>query len=117
MTAEVTITIDSATGVMTIPAAALRGTTGAYTVLVMGADGTPTAQPVEVGLITNTTAEIKSGLDLGQEVITGVSNPATSTTTTAGGGFGGGGFGGGGFGPVTVGRRGTGGGSGANGGN
>ena len=80
----------------------------------MAADGTPSAQPVEVGLITNTTAEVKSGLNVGQEVITGVSNPQTTTTTTAGGGgFGGGGFGGGGF-PVTVGRRGAGG---ANGGN
>jgi macrolide-specific efflux system membrane fusion protein len=114
MTADVTITIDSATGVTTIPAAALRGTTGDYTVLVMGADGTPTPQAVQVGLITNTTAEVKSGLTVGQEVVTGVSNPQTTTSTTAGGGgFGGGGFGGGAF-PVTVGRRGAGG---ANGGN
>jgi RND family efflux transporter MFP subunit len=108
MTADVTITIDSATGVMTIPAAALRGDTGNYTVLVMGADGTPTAQPVQVGLITNTTAEVKSGLTVGQEVITGVSNPQTTTTTAGGGGFGGGGFGGA-F-PVTGGRRNVGGG-------
>jgi RND family efflux transporter MFP subunit len=90
MTADVTITIDSATGVMTIPAAALRGTTGAYTVLILGADGTPTAQPVEVGLITNTTAEIKSGLTVGQAVVTGVNTPQTGTTTQNGGGFGGG---------------------------
>ncbi len=94
MTADVTITIDSATNVMTIPAAALRGTNGAYTVLTLGADGTPVAQPVEVGLVTNTTAEIKSGLSVGQEVVTGVNTPATGTTTTTGG-FGGG-FGGGG---------------------
>jgi RND family efflux transporter MFP subunit len=103
MTADVTITIDSATGVMTVPAAALRGDTGNYTVLVLGADGTPTAQPVQVGLITNTTAEVKSGLTVGQEVITGVNNAQTTTTTAGGGGFGGGGFGGA-F-PVTGGRR------------
>ena len=103
MTADVTITIDSATGVMTIPAAALRGDTGNYTVLVMGADGTPTAQPVQVGLITNTTAEVKSGLTVGQEVITGVNNAQTTTTTTSGGGFGGG-FGGGAF-PGNGGKR------------
>jgi RND family efflux transporter MFP subunit len=111
MTADVTITIDSATNVMTIPAAALRGTNGAYTVLTLGADGTPVAQPVEVGLVTNTTAEIKSGLSVGQEVVTGVNTPATGTSTTTGG-FGGG-FGGGGF-PITGGngRRGTGGGTG-----
>lgn len=95
MTADVTITIDSATSVMTIPAAALRGTTGSYTVLILGADGTPTAQPVEVGLVTNTTAEIKSGLTVGQQVVTGVSTPQTGTSTTAGNGGFGGGFGGG----------------------
>jgi macrolide-specific efflux system membrane fusion protein len=108
MTADVTITIDSATNVMTIPAAALRGTNGAYTVLTLAADGTPVAQPVEVGLVTNTTAEIKSGLSVGQEVVTGVNTPATGTTTTAGG-FGGG-FGGGAFPIGGNGRRGTGGG-------
>jgi macrolide-specific efflux system membrane fusion protein len=93
MTADVTITIDSATNVMTIPAAALRGTTGNYTVLTLAADGTPTAQPVDVGLVTNTTAEIKSGLTVGQQVVTGVSTPQTGTATTTNGGFGG--FGGG----------------------
>jgi len=99
MTADVTITIDSATNVLTVPAAALRGTTGDYTVLIMGADGTPTAQPVQVGLVTNTTAEIKSGLTEGQAVVTGVANAQTGTTPTTGG-FGGGGIGipGGGFG-------------------
>ena len=97
MTADVTITIDSATNVLTVPAAALRGSTGNYSVLVLGADGTPTAQPVEVGLITNTTAEIKSGLTDGQQVVTGVNTAQTGTPTTTTGGFGGGGsaFGGG----------------------
>ena len=61
------------------PRAALRGTAGDYTVLVLGADGTPTAQPVEVGLVTNTTAEIKSGLTEGQAVVTGVANAQTGT--------------------------------------
>ena len=94
MTADVTITIDSATNVLTVPAAALRGTAGNYSVLTMGADGTPVAQPVEVGLVTNTTAEIKSGLTEGQEVVTGVNTPQTGTATNGNGGFGGGGFGG-----------------------
>ena len=106
MTADVTITIDSATNVLTVPAAALRGTSGNYSVLILGADGTPTAQPVEVGLVTNTTAEIKSGLNEGQEVVTGVNTPQTGTATSGNGGFGGG-FGG----AVPIGgngRRGTG---------
>ena len=89
MTADITITIDSATGVMTVPAAALRGTAGDYSVLLIGADGQTTSQPVQVGLVTNTTAEIKSGLAVGQRVVTGV-NTAQTTTTTTGGGFGGG---------------------------
>ena len=99
MTADVTITIDSATNVLTVPAASLRGNAGDYTVLVMGEDGTPTAQPVEVGLVTNTTAEIKSGLIEGQAVVTGVANAQTGTPTVTGG-FGGGGLAipGGGFG-------------------
>ena len=107
MTADVTITIDSATNVLTVPAAALRGTAGNYSVLVLGADGTPTAQPVEVGLVTNTTAEIKSGLAEGQEVVTGVNTAQNGTATNGNGGFGGGGFGG----AVPIGgnvRRGTG---------
>ena len=36
MTADVTITIDSATNVLTVPAAALRGTAGNYSVLDPG---------------------------------------------------------------------------------
>ncbi|MFL5716553.1 MAG: efflux RND transporter periplasmic adaptor subunit [Chloroflexota bacterium] len=93
MTADVTITTAAATNVLNVPAAALRGAKGDYTVLIMGADGTPTPQAVEVGLVTNTTAEIKSGLTEGQAVVTGVANAQTGTPTTNGGGFGGGGVG------------------------
>ena len=44
MTADITIVTASATNVLTVPAAALRGTAGNYRVQVMGADGTPTAE-------------------------------------------------------------------------
>jgi macrolide-specific efflux system membrane fusion protein len=100
MTADVTITIATANNVLTVPAAALRGTTGNYSVLVVGADGTPAAQGVEVGLVTNSTAEIKSGLTEGEQVVTGVANAQTGTPTVTNGGFGGGGIAipGGGFG-------------------
>jgi membrane fusion protein, macrolide-specific efflux system len=93
MTADVTITIDSATNVLTVPATALRGTAGNYSVLLIDAAGQTTPQPVEVGLVTNTTAEIKSGLSAGQEVVTGVNTAQTGTATNGTGGFGGG-FGG-----------------------
>ncbi len=91
MTADITITIDSVTNVLTVPAAALRGTAGDYSVLVLAADGTPTPQAVQVGLVTNTTAEIKSGLTAGQQVVTGVNTAQNNTQTTVTGGFGGGG--------------------------
>ena len=86
MTADVTITIDSVTNVLTVPSGALRGTAGKYTVLVMGADGTPTAQPVQVGLVTNTTAEIRNGLAAGQEVVTGINTAQNGNATTGNGG-------------------------------
>jgi RND family efflux transporter MFP subunit len=85
MSADVTITIDSATGVLTVPAAALRGSNGNYSVLVLDASGAPQALAVEVGLVTNTSAEIKSGLNEGQEVVTGTATTQTNAATTGGG--------------------------------
>jgi membrane fusion protein, macrolide-specific efflux system len=108
MTADVTITIASATNVLTVPAEALRGSQGDYRVLTLDANGQPVSTPVTVGLVTSTTAEIKSGIDAGTAVVTGTSSSRTGTTTTNGGGFGG--FGVGGGGPVFQ-RGGNGGGS------
>ncbi len=88
MSADVTITIQSATNVLTVPAEALRGTNGNYSVLLLGADGQTQTQAVGVGLITSTTAEITNGLTEGQAVVTGTSAAQTVTNTT--GGFGGG---------------------------
>ena len=39
--------------------------------MTLDADGTPQRPPVEVGLVTSTTAEIKSGLAEGTAVVTG----------------------------------------------
>ena len=91
MTADITIVTASATNVLMVPASALRGTNGSYRVQVMGADGTPTPVDVTVGLVTNTAAEIKSGLQEGQVVVTGTRS-AQQQATNNGGGFGGGGF-------------------------
>jgi RND family efflux transporter MFP subunit len=92
MTADITIVTASATDVLTIPSTALRGTAGSYRVQVLGSDGTPTATPVEVGLVTDAAAEITSGLAAGDVVVTGTAADRTGTTTTTGdrGGFGGG---------------------------
>jgi macrolide-specific efflux system membrane fusion protein len=103
MSADISIVTASATNVLTVPSAALRGTAGNYRVQVMGADGTPTAKAVTVGLVTDTTAEIRDGLAAGEVVVTGTASDRTGTTTTTGrGGFGGvtvPGVGGGGFRP------------------
>ena len=103
MTADVTITTASASGVLAVPAAAIRGTNGNYTVLVMTATGTPESRPVTVGLMTSSLVEIKSGLNAGDVVVTGTSSQQRAGTTTnaqgGGGTFvvpgGGGGFRGG----------------------
>ena len=93
MTADVTIVAASATGVLSIPSRALSGSAGAYTVRVVAADGTVSVRDVEVGLVTSSLAEIKSGLQAGERVVTGTSSSQNSTTTVGGGGaFPGGGF-------------------------
>jgi len=109
MTSNITITTASAPQVLSVPAAAIRGTNGNYSVLVL-VNGTPQAQPVEVGLMTSSLVEIKSGLNEGDEVVIGTSSQQRNGTTTNGfggaGGFnvggGGGNFRGGGNGPTTI---------------
>lgn len=91
MSADVTITIASATGVLTVPSSALQGGDGDYTVMTLGADGTPQRQPVQVGLLTSTTAEITSGLAEGTAVVTGTASDLIGTVGQGNGGFGNGG--------------------------
>jgi RND family efflux transporter MFP subunit len=95
MSADVSIVAASATSVLAIPSRALSGSAGSYTVRVVAADGTVSVRDVEVGLVTSSLAEIKSGLQAGEQVVTGTSSSQNSTTTT--GGAGGGAFPGGGF--------------------
>ena len=79
MTADITITTASATGVLAVPAAAIRGTAGSYTVLVL-ANGTPEARPVTVGLMTSDLVEVRSGVVAGDQVVIGTSSQQRSTT-------------------------------------
>jgi macrolide-specific efflux system membrane fusion protein len=95
MSADVTITTASATNVLVVPASALQGATGNYSVLVLEANGTTRRVPVEVGLVTNAMAEIKSGLSEGMNVVTGTTADLVGTNTNNGR-FGGGAFPGGG---------------------
>jgi RND family efflux transporter MFP subunit len=92
MSADVTITTASATGVLTVPSAALQGSDGDYAVMTLAADGTPQRTPVQVGLVTSTAAEIKSGLAEGTAVVTGTTADLVGTVNDNGGGrFGNGG--------------------------
>jgi RND family efflux transporter MFP subunit len=74
MSADITIVAASATDVLSIPSRALTGSAGSYTVRVVAADGTVSTRPVEVGLVTSSLAEITSGLQAGELVVTGTSN-------------------------------------------
>ena len=96
MTADITITTASASGVLAVPAAAIRGTSGNYSVLVL-ANGNPETRAVTVGLMTSSLVEIKSGLTEGEQVVIGT----TSQQRSGSGGNGGGGFVVPGGGPVT----------------
>lgn len=80
MSAEVDVTIAEARNVVAIPAIALSGTSGSYTVRIIGSDGSPVARSVEVGLVTTSLAEIRSGLAAGDTVVTGSSSDKTTTT-------------------------------------
>jgi RND family efflux transporter MFP subunit len=86
MTADVTITTASATGVLAIPARALQGTAGAYRVRILAADGSVSVRDVSVGLITSSLVEIKSGLAAGDTVITGTSSAQNNSNANGGGG-------------------------------
>jgi membrane fusion protein, macrolide-specific efflux system len=107
MTADISITTASADGVVAVPSVALAGSAASgYTVELVAADGSVTQRPVDVGLVTSSWAEIRSGVAEGDRVVTGTATARQATTTTGGlggaipgaGGFGGnrGNFGGGG---------------------
>jgi macrolide-specific efflux system membrane fusion protein len=88
MSADIAITIASATDVVTVPSAALQGTTGDYAVMTLGPDGNPQRVPVQVGLVTNATAEITNGLEAGTPVVIGTTADLIGTNNN--GGFSGG---------------------------
>jgi macrolide-specific efflux system membrane fusion protein len=74
MTADITITLAKAENVVAIPAGALLGASGDYSVRVLKADATIELRQVSVGLLTNTMAEITDGLAEGETVITGTAS-------------------------------------------
>lgn len=88
MTAEVTIVLAEASDVLTIPATALGPRTegGGRSVSVYDpATGLTEARVVKVGLNTNVTAEILTGLEEGERVVAAAAS-APATSASSGGG-------------------------------
>ncbi len=94
MSAEITIVTAQADNAIAVPAIALSGTSGNYTVRVMGTDGAVQSRAVEVGLIASDYAQITNGIAAGEAVVTGSSADRTTTSTSSGSSGRNGGFGG-----------------------
>lgn len=71
MTAEVHVVLGRAEQALTVPSAALGGQGGRRVVQVLGADGRVAEREVRVGLDDRVRAEILSGLEEGERVVTG----------------------------------------------
>src|SRR5690606_26941552 len=98
MTAEVTIVLDEARNVLTVPARLVtrKGADGGVMVMVYDPATQEThPQRIEVGLNNNITAQVIAGLEEGQQVVSGglvtVSRPAGGQGQSRMGGPGGGG--------------------------
>lgn len=98
MAVNATIITSIKDSVILVPTAAVTTANGVSTVRVLR-NGNPEVVNVEIGDSNDTQTEIKSGINEGDEVVTGTSGGSTSgtgTTTSPFGGFGGRGGGGGG---------------------
>jgi RND family efflux transporter MFP subunit len=102
MSAQVAVTIAEADNVVAIPSIALAGTSGNYTVRVMDSAGAVTTRPVQVGLVTSSLAEIRSGIAAGETIVTGTTSSLSSSSGNNGFFTGGGNFRGGGTTPQRV---------------
>jgi macrolide-specific efflux system membrane fusion protein len=79
MSSDVQITLAEAADAVTVPAVALMGSDGQYMVRVLATDGSVEMRPVSVGLVSETLAEIQSGLAEGEAVIVGSDADRTGT--------------------------------------
>ena len=96
MSASISITTASASNVIAVPAIALVGSAGSYSVRVLDSSGQPQLVSVQVGLVTSSMAEVQGGIDVGTAVVTGTTATRNASTTSGAGGFGVPGVGGGG---------------------
>lgn len=85
MTAEVQIVLGEARNVLTIPAAALGAAhDGTYAVQLLAPDGSVITRQITVGLNNKITAEVRSGLQEGERVVTGQKSAEAPTSRMPG---------------------------------
>jgi macrolide-specific efflux system membrane fusion protein len=86
MTAQVSVMLKQAKGVLTIPSVALGPKTrdGQYMVRVADADGMPTPRKVKIGINNGATAEVLSGLKEGEKVVVGEGGAAAGGSGSGG---------------------------------
>lgn len=83
MTAQVSIVLGRAKGVLLVPSAALgdRARDGSYTVQVAGPDGRPQQRRIQVGLDNQAMAEVRGGLREGEKVVVGEADASKATVS------------------------------------
>ena len=79
MSSDVEITLAEAADVVTVPAWPSWAATTSYTVRVVATDGSVEMRAVTVGLVSETLAEVQSGLAEGEAVIVGSDTDRTGT--------------------------------------
>ena len=88
MSADLTIVIAQADNAVAVPAIAVSGRNGDYTVRILGADGTVETRNVQVGLMTSDLVQITSGVSDGEAVVTGSSADRTTSSSSSNSGNG-----------------------------
>lgn len=90
MTANVNIVLARANNVLTIPSAALngKGSRGRYQVQVIDESGKPQPREVTIGVNNNATAQVLSGLKVGEKVVIAQAAQGGQTTASSTGGGG-----------------------------
>jgi membrane fusion protein, multidrug efflux system len=81
MTGQGSVVTASRRGVVVVPSSAIGGTSAAPTVQVVS-DGGIVTRPVVVGLVTTADSEILTGIQPGEQVVTGVTGGDTGVTDT-----------------------------------
>lgn len=85
MTAQVSIVLGRAQGVLLVPSTALgeRAADGSYTVQVAGPEGRPQPRKIQVGLDNQAMAEVRSGLREGERVVVGEADASKANASQA----------------------------------